>query len=256
MTSTITSRLVLFAGDTLLDGPACYLAGVMTHFGIDFDYIPSDEPIAPALMASQYGLYILSDYPSHQLATFDYARILNDVKIGSGLLMVGGWESFHGLAGEYHKTPIADALPVEMLDRDDRVNSPVPWVPVKRADHPAVADLPWQTPPVIGGFCRIKTRPDANEILSAVKLDINVNPAGEITTAPGESTPLLVTGTHGQGRTAAVACDFAPHWVATMVDWGDARIHAHARDSEEIEVGNWYVQFIGQLLHWLLRKDA
>jgi hypothetical protein len=34
---------VLYLGDTSLDTSASYLAGVMTHFDVGFDYVASDE---------------------------------------------------------------------------------------------------------------------------------------------------------------------------------------------------------------------
>jgi hypothetical protein len=64
--------------------------------------------------------------------------------------------------------------------------------------------------------------------------------------------PLLVTGTFGQGNTAAFCTDFAPHWVGGLVDWGKKRIKAQARNGGEVEVGEYYAQFIGQLVEWLV----
>jgi phosphoglycolate phosphatase-like HAD superfamily hydrolase len=42
---------ILYAGDTRLDGAAAYLAGVLTHAGLLFDYVASDEPLRPSLSA-------------------------------------------------------------------------------------------------------------------------------------------------------------------------------------------------------------
>ena len=62
---------------------------------------------------------------------------------------------------------------------------------------------------------------------------------------------MLVLGTHGQGRTAALTTDLAPHWVGGLVDWGDGeRVKAQAAGGFEIEVGNFYAQLVANLLVW------
>ena len=40
------------------------------------------------------------------------AHLVDCVRGGSGLLMIGGWESFHGRLGEYQGSPLAEVLPV------------------------------------------------------------------------------------------------------------------------------------------------
>ena len=62
--------------------------------------------------------------------------------------------------------------------------------------------------------------------------------------------PLLVLGNFSQGRVCALATDVAPHWATGLVDWGDARIKAHATYASPVEVGNWYVEFFANILKW------
>ena len=38
-----------------------------------------------------------------------------------------------------------------------------------------------------------------------------------------------------------------------FVDWGDSRHVLCAEGAEEIEVGNWYVEFFGNLVKWVAR---
>jgi uncharacterized membrane protein len=64
-----------------------------------------------------------------------------------------------------------------------------------------------------------------------------------------EETPLLIVGQYGQGRTAALATDVAPHWIGGMVDWGDRRVVQNVA-GESVEVGNWYAEFFRNLLAW------
>jgi hypothetical protein len=152
------NKKILYGGDTSLSTAASYLAGVLTHRGLDFDYLSSDQPIRPALSGSKYGLYIISDYPVNNWRGEDFALVIDSVKAGAGLLMIGGWESFHGLSGEYHASPLADVLPVEMLGEDDRVNSSQPWIIERRADHFIVDGLPFErSPSYVGGFNRINS---------------------------------------------------------------------------------------------------
>jgi len=58
-----------------------------------------------------------------------------------------------------------------------------------------------------------------------------------------------VVGAWGQGRTAALATDVAPHWVGGMVDWGDRRI-VQDLPGGFVEIGNWYAEFFRNLLVW------
>ena len=37
---------VLYLGDTALSGATAYLAGLMTAFGIGYDYLPGDENLS------------------------------------------------------------------------------------------------------------------------------------------------------------------------------------------------------------------
>ena len=246
------AKRILYAGDTSLATAGRYLAGVLTHCELGFDYLPSDRPIAPMLAGTGHALYILSDFPVNNFDPASFAAVLQAVHAGAGLVMIGGWESFHGLAGEYHACPLADALPVTMLDRDDRINAFQPCLAVKLTDHPVTGELPFHTPPVVAGYNRVHCKPDATQILAVRHMDTTAAADGTLTIVPGGSAPLLVVGTFGRGRTAAFTSDVAPHWCGGMVDWGDRRITARADGAEHIEVGNHYVDFFARLVRWAL----
>lgn len=239
---------ILYCGDTSLETAASYLAGMMSSCGMNFDYVPSDERVAPDDLADR-DLVILSDYPAAQMDDTSQAALLNTVHAGTGLLMIGGWESFHGLDGHWDATKIADALPVTMQSDDDRINCDQSAVVRAVQDHPAIAGLPWRDrPPCIGGLNRFTTKPDAVEVLSADRLQLTITDSEAIQLEVLETHPLLVFGTYGKGRTAALATDVAPHWVGGWVDWGEGRVEAKADGAEAIEVGDLYVQFWRQLL--------
>jgi hypothetical protein len=260
---------ILYAGDSDLGGAAAYLAGVLTHAGLPFDYVPGDESLRLSPERARPRSYVLSDYPVENLTDADFRRIVGDVERGSGLLMIGGWESFHGAAGEYHSSPLAHVLPVHMQTSDDRINAPQPCLPEKRIDHPILGSLPFTSPPSIGGYNRVRPKADAEVLLAARHFTVEVRPSSHGSTrmgpddrsdnafvfTPGERAPLLVVGRHGRGRVAAFTSDVAPHWVGGLVDWGPERVRARAPGAVDIEVGSHYAEFFTRLVRWTMGDD-
>ncbi|MBN2583318.1 MAG: hypothetical protein JXL80_09625 [Planctomycetes bacterium] len=243
---------ILYAGDTSLQSAAAYLGGILAHAGLAFDYVASDEPLSGVFDSAEHSLYIISDYPVKNLRDGDFARLVGRVRDGAGLLMIGGWESFHGAAGEYGGTPLAEVLPVEIAAADDRVNSAQPCLVEKLCDHPIVAGLPLDRPPGVGGYNRVTAKAGATTILAARHFTVSRAADGSYAFTQGEAAPLLVVGSFGKGRTAAFASDVAPHWVGGLVDWGDGRVVSRAPQpaAGEVEVGNWYAQLFTQLVTW------
>jgi uncharacterized membrane protein len=244
---TMLSR-ICYLGDDTIQGAASYLIGVMTHFGLAFDHVPSLEPPDTDFTSRQYALYVLSDYPAARFRAGQIEHMVRCVESGSGLAMFGGWESFFGRRGEYHCSPLADVLPVAMLDRDDRRNSAQPCLIEKVRQHPMLDALPWDQPPGIGGYNAVSVKPDAETLLRAVHFSVRFRD-GTFEFSRGESAPLLVVGGYGKGRTAALTTDVAPHWVGGLVDWGNRRLFQEI-PAGFIEVGNWYAEFFRNLLVW------
>jgi uncharacterized membrane protein len=132
-------------------------------------------------------------------------KLLADfVRRGGGLLMIGGYLSFTGIDGRarYGMSPLADVLPVRMLDHDDRVEAPEGIEPhLVEPDHPAVTGAvgPW---PILLGYNRLIAKDDAQVIARA-----------------GDD-PLLTVAEVGRGRSVAFASDCAPHWAPPQfVSW-------------------------------------
>ncbi len=179
----------------------------------------------------EFDVVILSDIGSDTITlhpdTFrasevrpDRLAILADwVRTGGGLLMVGGYMSFTGYAGaaRYGMTPLADVLPVTLLDHDDRIEAPAGVRPVTTgADTTGILDGidgPW--PPFLG-YNRLRER-DGGHILLRSGMD-----------------PFLVVSEVGDGRTAAFASDCSPHW-----------------GSPEFTAWPAYPTFWSQLVEWL-----
>lgn len=242
---------VLYLGDTSLGSAAGYLAGVMTHSGIGFDYHASDETFCDAWLSPECQGVILSDYPSVNFDAAQVQRLVEEVQAGMGLLMIGGWESFTGLGGDYHRTGLRDVLPVMMQETDDRMNNSGPCVVVRDIDHPTVAELPFdEDAPVVGGFNRVCAKGHALTVLSVHTFGAVAN--GEsVEFSPAETFPLLVLGRCGRGQVAAFTSDVAPHWVGGLVDWGKDRIQAQAPGAGPVEVGSHYARFFANIVRWV-----
>ncbi|MQA35396.1 glutamine amidotransferase [Modestobacter roseus] len=134
---------------------------------------------------------------TRSLAQPDRTVVLRDfTAAGGGLLMVGGYLTFAGIdaRARWGRTPLAEALPVTVLDRDDRVELPAGAAPTRVGDHPVTAGLPATWPALLG----------LNEVLARPGAAVLAECAGH---------PLLVVGAHGAGRTAAFTSDLAPHWA-------------------------------------------
>jgi hypothetical protein len=243
-------KTICYLGDGGMPGPACYLGGIMLHFGLPFDYVPSSEPPPADFAATPYALYVVSDYPAATFGTAAMEHVAKCVAQGAGLLMFGGWESYFGRLGEYHRSPLADVLPVAMQSSDDRRNYAQPVLMNKAAEHPILDGLPWDQPAGIGGFNAMAPKPGAQTLLTSIQFAVRrTASAVGFEFSRGKENPLLVVGRHGEGRTAALATDVAPHWVGGFVDWGDRRVQQPIA-GDAIEVGNWYAQFFRNLLVW------
>jgi uncharacterized membrane protein len=115
---------------------------------------------------------------------------------GGALVMCGGYYSFQGInAGAfYNRTPVEQALPVEILPYDDRVEAPEgASVEVLEPEHPILRGITGEWP-ILLGYNLVEASPN-----STVLARVNGN-------------PLLVIGEHGRGRTLAWTSDIAPHW--------------------------------------------
>ncbi|MBI9018993.1 MAG: hypothetical protein JEZ07_17215 [Phycisphaerae bacterium] len=248
------SKDILYLGDTLLDQAASYLAGVMTHFDISFDYIASEQKFDDALFDKDYKAIILSDYPAANFTKEQLATLASKVNKGLGLLMIGGWESYYGLGGNWHETILTDVLPVEILKQDDRRNNWNPCVVGKVCDHAIIEGLPLNADmPIVGGFNEFVAKADSTTILNVQCYQ--ADPQGEaMNFILRKVYPLMVVGNYGSGNVASFASDVAPHWVGGLVDWGKDRITSCATGAVEIEVGGYYAKMFANLVEWTANK--
>jgi len=140
---------------------------------------------------------------------------------GGALLMIGGYATFTGRhnAGNYHGTPVEEALPVECLAvNDDRVETPEGVsVEVKDHQHPIMRGITWSPSPIFNGYNRVEVKKSAKSLA----------------TFKETGDPLIVVWSFGKGRAMAFASDIAPHWGAGFQEW------------------KYYEQFWNQVLDWL-----
>lgn len=238
---------VLYLGDGTLSTSARYLAGVLTHDHIPFDHVPTHRRFTGAALRRPYTLFILSDYPSRNLPKAVQKEIVQKVKEGRGLLMIGGWSSFTGVDGDYWGTPIGKILPVVLSRRDDRMNMAGGAVVYSKRRHPLLKGLSFRRSPVIAGFNRLTSKVSSEVILQTRK----IVPSYPKIALEKKSYPLLVLSRYGKGKVAALATDVAPHWVGSWVDWGKGRVKVKVLKGVKIEVGESYVRFLGHLVRFL-----
>lgn len=251
--STAPSRRVLLAGESW-STYGVHVKGFNAYYTGYYD--EGHQPLADALAASGHivthlpGHRATREFPrtADELASWDVV-ILSDIgsdtlllhpdsfrdsrstpnplvalrdwvsRDGGGLLMVGGYMSFTGYGGaaRYGMTPLADVLPVELLDHDDRVETPEGIRPEPTGDDPdgvlAGVEPRW---PAFLGYNRLIARATATVLLRR------------------DDDPFLAIARMGRGRSAAFASDCSPHWGSPeFVAWPD------------------YPRFWHQLVDWL-----
>lgn len=124
---------------------------------------------------------------------------------GGGLVMIGGYLSFQGIdaRARWHRTAVEEALPVECLPYDDRLEIPEGFhAEVVNRAHPIVQGIAEPWPLLLG----------ANEVKARARPDCEV-----IVRLPQSEGghPLLVCGSWGDGRSVAWTSDVGPHWAPT-----------------------------------------
>jgi hypothetical protein len=247
----------LYLGDGELGGAACYFAGALAAAGIGYAHVPSTQrPPAGFFATESARLVVISDYAASQLSAADAELLVRRVEAGLGLLMLGGWESYHGVDGKWHESPVSELLPVHIERHDDRVNyDQLALVALAdgAAEHPITAGLPWnERPPCIGGFNRFTAKPGAQTLLETWLHELS-REGDSLHVRRVAKHPLLVCSELAGGRVACLATDAAPHWVGPFVDWGTPRISAQGPGAGAIEVGRDYARFLQQLVRWVGR---
>ncbi|HUQ00877.1 MAG TPA: glutamine amidotransferase [Kofleriaceae bacterium] len=157
-----------------------------------------------------FDLIVLQNFEFLPYGIGDYLEnIRSYVEGGGGLAMLGGSMSFS--SGGYHGTPVAAALPVELIDpwsQADLVDTQTytPELTEAGKNHPvtalryAVGDnvAAWKAlPPLEGTNLVAGAKPDATVLA--------VNP--RVKTPRGKPMPVIVAGDYGKGKSLAITTD-------------------------------------------------
>ena len=181
----VESTKVLLAGETAykihthFKGFASYetgyLAPSLDHFtnrfvntSVSFHFMPNHDislrfPFSVQEMQS-FDVIVLSDAPADSFLLHPetlgghirpnrLAAICDFVRAGGGFAMIGGWMSFGGFHGKAHYaySPLADFLPVQIDNGDDRMETPEGVHPEALVpDHPILAGLGNDWPDFLG----------------------------------------------------------------------------------------------------------
>jgi uncharacterized membrane protein len=199
-----------FASSKYEEG-ADYLLSCLRGSGISIDYMPAHtvQTAFPQTLDELliYDAVVISDIGSNtfllQNKTFYRMEVMTNalslikdyVAMGGGALMIGGYLSFTGIEAKanYKNTILAEVLPVEMLDHDDRVELPQGCKPLTLNKSHAITRGLNEWPPLLG-YNKFIAKP-GNETLAEINGD-----------------PLLVVGKYQKGHVACFASDCSPHW--------------------------------------------
>jgi uncharacterized membrane protein len=181
--------------------------------GIEVDYMPNHVALLsfPFNMdeLKKYNAVIFSDIGSntlllHPSVQAECARTPNRLKLitdyvrqGGGFLMCGGYMSYSGIEGKarYGMTPLADLLPVNVLNYDDRVEAPEGIYPtIVDASHPVLSGVDNSKWPDFLGYNKVSVKPEAHLI---AKFNADV---------------FMAALDYGKGRSFAFTTDCVPHW--------------------------------------------
>lgn len=241
---------ILYCGDDSLKQAAMYLYGVLDYLGFEITYLPSRRQLQSKDLKRNYSLIIISDYPSKMISKEAQALIPSVVAEGTGFLMIGGWGSFHGYDGHYDETKIANILPVEIFTSDDRANVVQGAVMVAKKNRAEFENLKFKQSPVIGGYNKVRVKKGGELVLVTRAIEIDFPKIKLV----NQEYPLLVIGEHGKGKVACFMTDLAPHWAGGLVDWGKEKIKIKNAAGHFMEVGNYYVCFIKNLIRSVINK--
>ncbi|HIF01339.1 MAG TPA: hypothetical protein EYG03_18790 [Planctomycetes bacterium] len=176
-----------------------------------------------------YDAFIIGDVPADLFGEERLKKLHACCELGAGLMMIGGEDSFGG--GGYHRTPLAQLLPVSMSDADQQLTDDIQMMPRRAAfNNPILQIAPpdqnrqrWTELPPLTGANALRVRDGGAAVVLAE------SPTG---------MPLLIGQNVGASRVLAFAGDTTWQW-AVDEDWA---VEAHQR-------------FWRQIIFWLTKME-
>ncbi|WP_410013837.1 glutamine amidotransferase [Sodalis sp. C49] len=198
-----------------LAGTEFALTHMPAHVAVEeFPFTGQELSRYDAILLSDIGANSLLLHPDvwlHGKTVANRLDVLRDwTAAGGALAMFGGYLSFQGIDGKarWHRTAVEQALPVECLPYDDRIEVPQGFRPVidpRKQGHALFNNITGDWPLLLG----------ANEVVPKDGSDVLARLPDEL-----GGHPLLVTGAHGRGRTLVWTSDISPHWLPqNFIDW-------------------------------------
>ena len=219
--------------------------------GLDLKTIPSD-----AETLNKFHVFILGDLDSTYLKPQQQQWIVQRIRNGGGLVMLGG---YHALGpGGYAGTPIGEVLPVLLGSREiGQVEEPfLPLLTPDGVRHPIFANiadffrtqagLPRQSGlPELDGCTRVeRARPGAS-VLAVQPTDVGKKTGptrpGSEKAESGSEMPVLAVQPLDKGRTAVFCGDTTRKWQQGPLVLG--------QDSP-------FLRFWGQMIRWLAGRSG
>lgn len=206
----------------------------VTHYPPIYTYMQFPETAVE--LREKYDVVILSDvgtetfllYPLEEGRPLEprpnkMRELARFIREGGGLIYGGGYFTFQGRygRGNWYGTPVADLLPVEILNvNDDRQETPEGVQPdISNRDHYVTNGIPWDECPIFFGYNKTKPRSDA-DLLGTI-----------------EGYPFLALGAAGEGRALAFTPDPCAHWGQYFTQW------------------EFYPQFWQQAVRWVSKQE-
>jgi uncharacterized membrane protein len=216
----------------------------------DIQLVPNDEMSLIPFPTEELFEEQLGSFDAVVLMNFEYAKygispylenLRRYVHEGGGLAMVGGDLAFS--SGGYDGTPLAEALPVELLpshllpERLVSVEEFRPRLTKEGLQHP-ITQLRFEPranealwtglPPLEGANLVLGAKPQATVLMTHPSLETR-----------GQAMPVLTVGDYGQGRTMALVSDTSWRWGFSAVATGESD-------------GRAYPQFWENATRWLI----
>lgn len=201
---------------------------------LNFDAFPKD-----AESIQKFDVFILGDLDATYLKPDQQQWIVERVKAGGGLVMLGGYHSLG--PGGYAGTPIGDILPVTLGNREigQITDSFLPVLTPDGLRHPVFAN--------IGAFFPTKAgeakQPGLPPLLGVTRVAQARPDATVLATLPAElgAMPVLAVHTVEKGRTAVFCGDTTRNWQQGL--------RALDQDSP-------FLRFWGQMVRYLAGREA
>lgn len=174
----------------------------------------------------KFDVYIVGDVEAAALGREQLEQLVEAVNRGAGLVMIGGDNTFG--RGGYSASALSVVLPVE-LNTDSGSNQITEPFGLSLARSHPITDLGGDQPKQV--WRDLPPQLGANRFVGP-----KVAPGVEVLLQSEDEHPMLVVGSYGRGRVAALAFDSTYRW------WRSGNSEVHRR-------------FWRQLMLWLLSRD-